>query len=327
VLDDGTVPSEPVRIQRVCSGNLPRPEGYSDGTGRFSIQLGQSNSVLADASEQSSQGFRGGNSLGGIRQSDLAGCEIQASLPGFRSDVISLANRRSMDDPDVGTIVLHRIGTVDGLTTSATAALAPKDARKDYEKGLEAVRKNKPDEAQKEFEKAVELYPKYAAAWFELGKVNEQQNQEDAARKAYAKALTADSKYLNPYERLYLMAFKAEKWQELADTTDHVLRINPYDFPSSLYYNAVANLQLKNLDLAEQSARAAVKLDSAHRIPKTGYVLGLILAVKRDFAESARYLRGYLAAAPNAPDADQVRKQLGQVEQLLQTQAQSQPPN
>src|SRR5271168_902507 len=203
-IDDGSSPGEPVRIERVCSGRV-RPEGYTDGKGHFQFTLGQEQEVLADASETNGRMSNAGSPNSGVRESQLAGCDLHAVLPGFRSDTVSLANHRYLDNPDVGTIVLHRLANVEGLTTSATSALAPKDARKAYEKGLEAEKKSKPDDAQKDFEKAVEVYPKYASAWFELGKIYEQHDHLDQARNAYNQSLTADSKYINPYERLYLM--------------------------------------------------------------------------------------------------------------------------
>src|SRR4029077_21254811 len=94
------------------------------------------------------------------------GCDIQAQLPGFRSEVIHLDARRSMDNPEIGTIIMHRLANMDGLTISATTQLAPKDAKKAYDKGKAELDKKKPDEAQKEFEKAVSIYPKFAIAWF-----------------------------------------------------------------------------------------------------------------------------------------------------------------
>ena len=219
-----------------------------------------------------------------------------------------------MDNPDVGTIVLHRMANVEGLTTSATSALAPKDARKAYDKGMESLKKNKPDEAQKDFEKAVAVYPRYASAWFQLGVLQEQRNEMDEARKAYSQSIAADSKYINPYERLYLLGAKEQKWQEVADTSDRVLHLNPFDFPGAYYFNAIANLELGKLDVAEKSGREAVKLDATHRNPRSGYVLGIILAKKGEYAPAAEYLRAYLQAVPDAKDADTVRQQLAQLE-------------
>src|SRR5271168_3398968 len=203
-IDDGSTPGEPVKIERVCNGRA-RPEAYTDGKGRFQFTLGQEQDMMADASETAGRMSNPSNPNAGVRESQLVGCDLRAVLPGFRSDLLSLANHRYLDNPDVGTIVLHRMANVEGLTTSATSAMAPKDARKAFEKGLEAEKKSKPDDAQKDFEKAVEVYPKYASAWFELGKIYEQHDHLDQARNAYNQSLTADSKYINPYERLYLM--------------------------------------------------------------------------------------------------------------------------
>jgi len=280
--------------------------------------------MMADASETAGRMSNPSNPNAGVRESQLVGCDLRAVLPGFRSDLLSLANHRYLDNPDVGTIVLHRMANVEGLTTSATSAMAPKDARKAFEKGLESTKKNKPDDAQKDFEKAVELYPKYASAWFELGKIYEQRDHLDQARTAYHQALTADSKYINPYEHLYVLALNEHKWDEAATLTDRVMHLNPYDFPMAFYYNAVANLQLNKLDLAERSAREAVKLDTQNHNPRANYILGIVLAQKQDFTAAAECLRTYLKEAPDAKEADSVRKQLGDIDKAAQAKAQPQ---
>jgi tetratricopeptide (TPR) repeat protein len=327
-LSDGSALAEQVLIERICNGS-PHPETRTDMKGHFSFSLGQNNGMFMDASEASPSGSSGNrsNGISGPRASDLANCEIRASLPGFRSESVSLVNHRYLDNPDLGTIILHRLANVEGLTTSATSVMAPKDARKAYEKGLESVKKGKPDDAQKDFEKAVETYPKYASAWFELGRIYEQRDHVEEARKAYNQALAADSKYINPYERLYLLALKEGNWQDVADGTDRVMHLNPYDFPNAYYFNAAANLRLNKLDVAEKSARQAVELDTAHRNPKATYVLALVLAQKHNFTESAQYLNAYLKAAPDAPDAETARKQLAEIEKFAQTVAPPQPQN
>jgi tetratricopeptide (TPR) repeat protein len=209
---------------------------------------------------------------------------------------------------------LHPIAHIDGLTVSATTALASKDARKAYEKGLQAAAKKNPDEAQKDFEKAVELYPKYAAAWFALGEINEQRDHAEEARKAYDHSIAADSRFVPPYERLSFIALKESRWQDLADMTDRMLRLNPYDYPSAYYLSSVANLELRHLDMAEKNAREAIRLDTLKKNARAYYVLGLILAQERQFTASAESLRTFLEADPQATDADFVRKQLTQVE-------------
>jgi tetratricopeptide (TPR) repeat protein len=337
MLDDGTPPQEPVTIERVCNGN-PRAEAYTDSKGRFSFQLGQSQGILQDASMSSAgdRGFGGGgygntsSPLGGTNQSsggfggtgagvserDLMGCEIRAALPGFRSDTINLGGRRAFDNPDLGTIILHRMANVEGVTISAVSLQAPKEAKKAFDKGRDLLKKKKDSDAAKEFEKAVQLYPKYSTAWFELGRLKEHQSDAEGALNAYSQALAADPKYLNPYRQLAGMYVKDQKWKDVADTTSRLIRLDPVDFPDAYFYNSVANYYLKNFDEAEKSVREAQKLDVRNRMPKSNQLLGVILAEKQDFAGAAEQIKKYLTFLPAGQEAETAKKQLMELEKI-----------
>ncbi|MCX6597195.1 MAG: tetratricopeptide repeat protein [Acidobacteria bacterium] len=327
MLDDGTPPPEPVTIERICNGGSPRPEGYTDSKGRFSIQLGQNTQMLADASvgngsddpfarSGGGMGMPGMSSTRGVSESALMTCEIRASLPGFRGQAVSLAGRRFMDNPDIGTIILKRLGKVEGRTTSMTTLEAPKEAKKSFEKAINSLKKKKDSEAEKELEKAVEIYPKFAAAWYELGVIRERANQVEPAKDAYQKALAADAKFIKPYMQLAGLAAKEAKWQDVADTTDRVIKLDPFDYPGAYFYNAVANYNLQKMEPAEKSAREGLKQDEQHRLPKLAHILGIILAEKNDLTGAAEHMKLYLKFAPQAKDADLVRNQLSQVEKM-----------
>jgi tetratricopeptide (TPR) repeat protein len=330
-MEEGGPPPDRVSIERVCSGGTYR-EGYTDSKGYFSIQLGAQNAIFADASMDNAPNIFGNNGMNSQSNSmsqnsaslnSLYSCELRASLPGFHSESVSLATRRSMDNGDIGVIILKRMVKVDGYTTSATIALAPKDARKSYEKGLGYIKKNKPDEAQTEFLHAVELFPRHAGAWFELGKVYEQRDHPDEARDAYHKANAADGNFVNPYERLYLMAVRDGKWTDVADLSDKVMRLNPYDFPSSYYYNALANANLQRWDVAEKSAREAAKIRGTEAMPKSLFILGFVQANKGDLPGSVETLHSYLKTGPVAADRDRAQKLLGAVQQDLDAKNQT----
>jgi tetratricopeptide (TPR) repeat protein len=334
VLSDGMPPPEPVMIERVC-GTRVIPEGYTDSKGRFGFELGSNRGVFMDASNSSfdsdpfsSGGTRstvmsGGRSGGGVTERSLFGCELRANLAGFRSEAVSLANRRSMDNPDVGTIVLRRLANVEGLTISATSMAAPKDARKAYDKGREALKKGKFEEAARQLDKALELYPSYAVAWFERGRAHEAQNNIEEAKKAYAEALKVDSKLILPYERLAGLALQARNWQEAADTSERMIRLNPVDFPVAFLYNSIANLNLQNLDAAEKSAVELLKMDPQHRVPKAEHVMAVILAQKEDWEKSATHFRSFIQLARPGNDVELAKKQLAEVEKTLAAQKQN----
>lgn len=334
LMDDGTPPPETLVVERVCNGTA-RPEGYTDSKGRFSFALGQNTAVMADASVGAIGDFGSGSSLGNNRgngglggggsrslsERDLAGCEVRAVLPGFRSDVVSLSGRRSMDSPDVGTLILHRLAKVDGYTFSGTTAFAPKDAKKAYEKGREEAKKKKLPEAERDLQKAVDLYPKYAVAWYELGMVHQQQKQLDDAKKCYVESLKADSKYVNPYAQLARLSVAEQNWEQTAEYSGKLLKLNPYYSPELYFYGAVANLNLKNLDAAEEQAREGLKMDPQNRNPRMNQVLGVVLAQKQDFKGAAESMKSYLKLAPNAPDVDHVKRQLVEIERQLAPEA------
>jgi len=141
--------------------------------------------------------------------------------------------------------------------------------------------------AEKELEKAVQLYPKYAVAWFELGRIRESRNEVESARKAYGEALGADAKFVKPYHQLAGLSLKEQNWQDVADTTGRLIKLDPVDYADAYFYNSVANYYLKNLDAAEKSVREAQKLDTRNQMPKTNQLLGVILAEKQDFAGAA----------------------------------------
>ena len=195
-------------------------------------------------------------------------CDLRANLPGYRSQVVSLSNRSGMDNPDVGTIFIHRLGHVEGRIVSTISLAAPKDARKAFEKGMDQARRQKLDDAMKNYQKAVEVYPQYSAAWFELGKLQAARGEADAAHHSFDAAVEADPKYLNPYLELSRLALGAKNWRELADVSGHAVKLDPFDYPQQFFLNSVANYNLQNMDAAEKSAREAEKLDTEHRYPQ-----------------------------------------------------------
>ena len=329
--DDGSPLPSNISVQRLCGGTSPQTMAYTDSKGHFNFQWDRPNSGFADASEPGFGGAPGGatrassrNSAGMSSSSGLSGsgdriqnCEVQVNVAGYRSNSIQLFNHGSLDNPEIGTIVLHRLANVEGIAVSATGFSAPKDAKKAYEKGLQALLKNKPEEANREFEKAVELYPKYADAWFNLGKARSRQKQNEPARQAFEKALEADGKLVGPWFELGLLSASEQKWEDTEKYMDKTTHLDPVDFPQAWYIRAVAEFNLGKLEEAEKSAREAQKLDSRHLNPRTDYLLAIVLVERRDYSEAVNQFRSYLKAVPNAPEAGQIRAQLDELSKFV----------
>jgi tetratricopeptide (TPR) repeat protein len=227
-----------------------------------------------------------------------------------------------MDDPNVGTILMHRTGpTEEGKTVSMISLAAPKDAKKAYDKGIDAIKKKKFEDAQTNFEKAVETYPKYATAWYELGMLQAGQGKMDMARKYFETSIENDPKFIKPYLQLSMIALQTQKWQELADVTSKTTKLDPFDYPQQFFLNSVANYNLQHFDAAEKSALEAERLDTRHQFPKNSDLLGMILAIKKDYAGAKEGLTPYLHAPNSRTPAS--RSQLAEVKRSLRRQPRS----
>jgi tetratricopeptide (TPR) repeat protein len=326
-VEDGSAVAQNVTIERVCSG-IAKTVAYTDSKGRFNFEWGNRSLMVTDASDAGSgrsanSGFGGSQSAGGASAlaadpfgNRMMNCELRAVMAGYTSDAVDLFNRKGADTPDVGTIMLRRIAGVEGTSISLTSMMAPKDARKAYERGLQAMLKSKPEEAAKEFDKAAALYPKYADAWVSLGKLRIEQKSIEPGREALKKAMDADPKLVAPYMELGLLAARDTNWEESARYLDRAVALDPVDFPQAWYADAVANYNLKKYDAAEKAAREAVKLDPKHVNPRSDYLLALVLIEKKDFAGASAELTTYIQLAPHAPDLAQARDQLGQLAKL-----------
>ncbi len=323
-IEDGSAASN-ITIERVCGG-VAKTVAYSDSNGHFNFQWDDRSMIVTDASDagsgrKNSGGFGSSQSAGGANAlaadpfgNRMMNCELRANVPGFTSTSVDLFNRRISDNPDVGTLLLHRIAGIEGSSISVTSMMAPKPAKKAFEHGLQSLLKSKPNDAAKDFEKAVALYPEYADAWVNLGKLRVGQQSIDAAREAFRKAMEADPKVVTPYMELGLLAAKDANWQESCKYLDRAVELDPVDFPQAWYADAVANFNLGRYEAAEKGARAAVKLDPRHVNPRSSYLLALVLIEKPDYAGAAAELATYIKLAPNAPDAREAAAKLAELE-------------
>jgi tetratricopeptide (TPR) repeat protein len=337
VLDDGTELTEPAIIQTICRGRR-HSETYSDVHGGFSFRFGDpTQSAVASISDASSSNA---NRTGTQSAADMQDCQLQAELAGFSSQAVELNSRLGMmNNIDVGRVPLHRLAHVDGTSISVTSALAPSAAKKAFEKGLEQEKKSKWDDAQKSFEKAVQIYPRYATAWYQLGRLqlrnqllNQSQSQlpnqlpndgAQSAKHSFEQSVAADPKYVNPYDGLAQLAMLAHDWHNVIDITSKLVSLNPVNFPDAYYDNAVANYNLKNFDDAEKSALQGVRVDEAHQIPKLQYLLAVILLQKQNYQAASEHMQLFLSLAKQQEEIELAKKGLAEIQRVS---ASAQPP-
>jgi len=233
-------------------------------------------------------------------------CAVTIWLKGYRKASVTLH--------DGAVIVLQPIGDPEGSTVSVTALHVPKEAAKAYDKGLGAMSDGKFSSAQKQFERAVALYPDYVQAWSQLCEVLEQQSQPKEAAEACEQALRADPKYIRPYLQLIRLAVGGKRMEDAVAIGERAMQLNPVEFPGIYYYDAVANYELKHADLAEKGVRRAIELDKGRDYPAAEALMGKVLADRGDSSGAMDHFNKYVQLAPKADDVPAIRQRMAELE-------------
>jgi tetratricopeptide (TPR) repeat protein len=293
----------PILISVICDGTTAYNTA-TDPKGQFLITLTlPPGSLEADAKRH--------------METHYEGCSVQASFAGFHSSSATITERNLRDDPDLGTITLSRAGgRAAGTALSETVESAPVAAVKAFEKARTELIDQKPDKARRDLEKAVQAYPGFAEAWYQLGKLQQVDNASDA-RGSFVKATEADPKFVLPYDQLAGLAAQDQKWKDVLDDTSHTLALDPAGTAATWYFNALANFQLGKTDVAEGSALKALKMDPAHTISNIEQLLAIILARKGDYGGAIAHLRNCLSHAPDEQSADLLKKQIAFLQSKL----------
>lgn len=319
ILEDGNPLPESLSVELACGGSV-RQETHTYGEeGRFSFELGGSEEAM-NPTGKGSNTFDPFSRVPGERQEaqryDLSGCVIRTALDGFQSNSIPLGIRGYMDSADVGAIILRRRENVGGSTISFNTLAAPKRAQQYYREADLELKKQQGDvrKAIRNLEKAIELYPKFAAAWYLLGRCHHALRDRETARTHFQKAADADPKYLRPYMFLAMMAVRDESWEEVVRNCEHVVSLNP-DITRAQYFSAVANLQLGRLDRALKSITAVRESGSKRYLAGSHYVHGAILAQKKDFTGAAREFRSFIALKSGDKSSRELKQRLAAWEQ------------
>ncbi len=299
-LEQGPLPWDPISVSVICDGKV-RYTTNTDPRGNFMI--GSVKPPGSATNKTDKKAFA----------SQFVGCAVQAAFPGFFSSPLPVEKRNVEENPNIGSIVLRREAEAVDAGMSSTSSAAPKEATKFFEKARNEWLANRPNDAVKALQKAVGIYPQFAEAWYQLGKIQETQKSPEAWN-SFSKATAADPGFALPYEHLASLAAQAEKWQELVDVTSRELELDPRGTIDLWYYHALGNYRLSKWDIAEASAKKSLSMDPLHVQPNTEQLLAITLAEKQDFAGALEHLRNCLTYLPPGPGLDLVKQQIAQIE-------------
>ncbi len=301
MLDSGMPPPEPIPIELTCESRAVS-QVYTDRKGRFSVTLGQdSPASMLDASAPSPM-QPGAASHSWFAESRPAGrCQLRIFLAGFQPQLLDVNEDGGIVSVQIGTVVLTRLAGSRGAAVSVTSYEAPKEARKHFESAFREAHKKKPNllASITRLRSAVEIHPRYAAAWDLLGDCHLLTGETPEARRAYEAAIAADGDFLPPYAPLIRLAVADARWEDVAALAGERLRLSRG--AEAAYFRSLALFRLGALDPAAEALDAARQSPDAGRFPQIALVQADLHAAKGRFRQAVEQYEAFLSQDPNSP--------------------------
>jgi tetratricopeptide (TPR) repeat protein len=244
------------------------------------------------------------------------------SLASGRYEVVATvglaeAREQLMLDRGENSVVLRvndRTPSADaGNATSVSVAAmrVPDKARKALEKARELTGKNRNDDAVKELNRALEIYPQYSDALRERGIINYANGHLDQAKADLDQAIKYDPNNAMAYVALGATFNNVDKFDDALRVLDRGLSLAPNGWQG---YFELARTKLGKGDY-EGSLRAAEKSQQfmKHEYLPIHLVRAHAMLGMKNYTEAQAEFEVFLAQDPNGEDAARVRQTLDQV--------------
>lgn len=315
VMEDGGALPGDLWVELACHGRILK-QALVDSKGRFGLEMGSM--VGSDSFDSAVAGNLGSPTAGlwtprtimALTPAALRGCELRlAPRAGLQARGINLSSIDVSSHPDLGTIVVHRIGTRERISpVSVTTLRAPQKARKALDKAQKELAKPNPSYPRvvQELERALEEYPSFTEAWYLLGLVRLRSNETQSAREALLRATETDRAHTASYLELARLEVGAGNWGAACEVTGRLVEFAP-NLPQALYLDAIAHFYAGRLKRAQASLLELVAAAQGKHYPLTFFYLAMIDRERREFQRSAEEFRQFLGLAKESEVPTELR--------------------
>jgi len=142
------------------------------------------------------------------------------------------------------------------------------DARSFFERGMDAHKNDRDEEAVEDFKQAVQFDPDFAEGYYRLGVVqhitgqtDEAQKSFEAAIKAYEKLTKQDPKNSDAYYFMALSYERLDKYEEAVRALKDAVRTSPKDDDDKYYELALAHFKLAQYDESVAALNKALEIN------------------------------------------------------------------
>lgn len=277
--------------------------GHAPAQLRVRLNRGMNGTVVAVANT---------DSLGTVEFSDLDPGQYQAVVSGDGIET-SASNTIEVSDWNVfqSQVLVIRPSTTNndtgGRPTIEVSDLSiPSKAAKEYNRGNEEMLRKNWAKAAERFQKAIELYPTFSAAYNNLAVSYSQLGQRDLQRKTLEKIISINERFVPALVNLSDMDMQDRNYSAASSLLDRALKIDPNNVEALTY--------LSQIDLAQgQYDLAITAAHKAHGLSHKNFAIVHFTAASAferqgQINDAIAELETFLQESPQGPNADAARK-------------------
>jgi tetratricopeptide (TPR) repeat protein len=201
-------------------------------------------------------------------------CIVEVSAPGYKP-----ARERTLVADSVMArnqyvyVYLHLESESTGASPRTQVSLS---VLKEMDKGTEAMRKNRFDEARKHYLKAEQSAPQNPDIEYLLGTLDSTQKNAEAAKNHYERAISLSPVHEHALQALGEMQLRSNEVPQAVTTLQRAVQANTASYRAQ-FYLAAALLQQRDYVAAQMHAERAIKL-APDKLPMAHVLLGEILS-------------------------------------------------
>lgn len=188
----------------------------------------------------------------------------------------------------------------------------PKKAVKEFERGIEADRENKKDEAIAHYRKAIELAPDFYPAHNNLGSDELSQSHFEAARHEFEKVVELNQSDATANFNLANVCMLMGQLPDAQKFLDSGFRRQP-DSALGKFLQGTLDIRTNHMREAELTLQQAIRLDPGMAQPRL-QLINLFLKEGKQ-ADAVGQLHEFLIAFPSSPFSDHAKQLLQRLEQ------------
>ncbi|HXM24062.1 MAG TPA: tetratricopeptide repeat protein [Terriglobales bacterium] len=229
------------------------------------------------------------------------------------SGVFEVDSRKGAQSVDVevkraGEADPVRPRTPNSPTVSAGDLNIPEGARKEFDKASDLMAKENWKKAMERLDKALALYPKYAAAYNNLGVIYGKLGDRAREREALQKAVSLNDHFAPAYANLAKMAIVDRNFPEAESLLNKATAANPEDSQTLVL---LANVELLDQHYDEAIANCRKVHSMVHDSQAlVHYIAARALEHENRPVDAVAEFQTFLKEEPSGPRAEAVRKEM-----------------